>query len=107
MGGKLEGVLRDLQINREQIQRQVRSELQAVVAELPAPIWAKCVGYLRMNATRRLKDTVSIEVPIGVKARLQDYQRREVLPSIAAALNQLLAVSERAVRRERRAQAPE
>jgi len=87
----LHEVLRDLQVNREVVWHPALSELQALVDELPAPVWTKCSSYLRMNAGRRRKESVSIEVPREVKARLQDYQTREGLPSIVAALDQLLA----------------
>ncbi len=87
----LHEVLRDLQVNREVVWQAALSELQALVDELPAPVWTKCSSYLRMNAARRRKESVSIEVPREVKARLQDYQTREGLPSIVAALDQLLA----------------
>ncbi len=91
MVGNLHSVLRDLQIKREEVRKEALSELQAIVDQLPAQLWTKCSGYLRMNAARRRKQNVSIEVPRAVKARLQAYQTREGLPSIVAALNQLLA----------------
>ena len=84
-------ILRDLRLNREDIQEAAVAELQRLVDELPAPVWAKCSGYLRMNAARRRKESVSIEVSRELKARLQAYQRREGLPSIVAALDRLLA----------------
>ena len=90
MVGNLHGVLRDLQINREEIRQNALSTLQELIDQLPAQVWTKCSGYLRMNAARRRKNSVSIEVPRELKDRLQDYQTREGLPSIVAALNQLL-----------------
>ena len=87
---QLDGILQGLQLRRREVQEQAVADLQVLVDDLPAAIWAKCGAYLRMKAARERDDLVSIKVPRELKRRLADYQHRQGLSSVVATLEHLL-----------------
>lgn len=88
---RLNDILQSLQVKRRDEQERALAELQALADELPAELWKKVTGYLRMMAARQRRDLVSIELPRKLKARLVEYQKRNGLPSLVAAVDRLLS----------------
>ena len=88
---RLDDTLRSLQMKRRDEQERALADLQTLTDELPAELWNKVTSYLRMMAARQRRDLVSIELPRELKARLGDYQQREGLPSVVAAVERLLS----------------